>query len=63
MHRPGAVVEITQRTLQGRYLLRPSQQTNDLIVGCLARARQKNPGVRLHAVSVMSNHLHMLASF
>ncbi|MEM6797503.1 MAG: transposase, partial [Acidobacteriota bacterium] len=41
----------------------PSQQANDLIVGCLARARQKNPGVRLHAVSVMSNHLHLLASF
>ncbi|MEM6792685.1 MAG: transposase [Acidobacteriota bacterium] len=63
MHRPGAVVEITQRTFQGRYLLRPSQEANDLIVGCLARARQKNPGVCLHAVSVMSNHLHILASF
>ncbi|MEM6796244.1 MAG: transposase [Acidobacteriota bacterium] len=63
LHRPGAVVEITQRTLQGRYLLRPSEPLKALVIGCLSRAQKKNPGARLYAVAVMSNHFHLLAGF
>jgi len=60
--RPGAVVEITQRTIQGRLLLRPSRRLNALVVGCLARA-QKNTDAKVHAVATLSNHFHLLASF
>ena len=59
---PGATVEITQRTIQGRYLFKPSPRLNALVVGCLARA-QKNTGASVHAVAVLSNHIHLLASF
>ncbi len=59
--RPGCLVEITQRTIQGRFLLRPSRRLNLLVVGALARA-QEISGLRIHAVAVMSNHLHLLAS-
>ena len=59
---PHATVEITQRTLQGRALLRPSKQLNLLVVGCLARA-QKKTGALVHAVAVLSNHFHLLATF
>ena len=59
---PGAVVEITQRTIQGRYLFKPSPRLNAIVVGCLARA-QKLTGAQVHAVAMMSNHFHLLLSF
>ena len=59
---PGTVVEITQRTIQGRFLLKPSPRVNALVAGCLARA-QKITGARVHAVAVLSNHFHLLATF
>ena len=34
----GALVEITYRTVQGRFLLRPDSELNELVVGVLARA-------------------------
>lgn len=53
------MVEVTSRTIQGRMLLRPSAQLNDIIRGILARA------ARLYAVGVcahgfLSNHYHLL---
>jgi hypothetical protein len=35
----GALVEVTCRTIQGRLLLRPSQQLNDIVLGILGRAQ------------------------
>lgn len=58
---PGAVVEITTRTVHGRLLLRPSAEVNDLILGVLGRA-QHLFGIEIHAFVVMSNHMHILAS-
>ena len=55
----GCLVEVTNRTIQGRYLLRPSQQLNELLIGILGRA-QRLYGVELHACSVLSNHYHLL---
>jgi len=55
----GCVVEVTNRTLQGRYLLRPSQRLNELLIGILGRA-QRLYGVTLHACVVLSNHYHLL---
>ena len=53
------VVEITARTLHGRFLLRPSPEVNDIILGALGRA-QARYGVELYAFVFMSNHFHLL---
>ena len=55
-----ALVEVTTRTLQGRFLLRPSRKLNELVVGVIGRALKSCPGVDLHAIGHLSNHLHML---
>jgi hypothetical protein len=57
-----SVVEVTCRTIQGRYLLKPSPGFNDLVVGILGRALELCPTVRLHAFVFASNHFHMLLS-
>jgi len=55
----GCLVEVTNRTIQGRFLLRPSAELNRLLIGILGRA-QRLYGVRLHACAVLSNHYHLL---
>lgn len=57
----GDLVEATCRTIQGRHLLRPSPELNQLVVGVLARAQAMYP-VQIHAFVVMSNHYHLLLS-
>jgi REP element-mobilizing transposase RayT len=57
----GCVVEVTNRTIQGRFLLKPSRRLNVLLVGILGRA-QRLYGVKLHACVVLSNHFHLLLS-
>ena len=54
------LVEVTTRTLQGRYLLRPHSNLNDLVLGVLGRAMHLWPGVDLFAFAFLSNHYHML---
>lgn len=56
----GSLVEITSRALQRRFLLRPGRVANEIIVGCLARARQLYPEVKICAVVFLSNHFHLL---
>ena len=56
---PGRVVEITARTIHGRYLLRPSEEVNELILGVLGRAQAMTDMV-LFAFVFMSNHEHLL---
>ena len=55
----GSLVEVTNRTIQGRFLLRPSVELNRLLIGVLGRA-QRIYGVKLHACVVLSNHYHLL---
>lgn len=55
----GCLVEVTNRTIQGRFLLRPSSELNDLALGVLGRA-QRLYGVEIHAFVVLSNHFHLL---
>ena len=50
---------VTARATQGRMLLRPSTQTNELIGGVLARAAQRFP-VEVHGFVFTSNHVHLL---
>ncbi len=60
-HEPGATVEITIRTVQGRHLLRPSDELNEIILGILGRA-QKLYGIRIHVFVFMSNHYHLIVT-
>ena len=55
----GSVVEVTTRTIQGRLLLRPSRQVNDIILGVFGRALALYD-VKLMALAVLSNHMHAL---
>jgi REP element-mobilizing transposase RayT len=55
----GHLVEITTRTLQGRFLLKPSPQANASIKGVLGRA-QRRTGMKICACVFLSNHYHLL---
>jgi hypothetical protein len=55
----GALVEVTCRILQGRLLLRPSLELNDIIAGTLGRAQRLYP-VDIVAFVPASNHYHLI---
>jgi REP element-mobilizing transposase RayT len=57
----GSLVEVTCRTIHGRFLLRPSRHLNELIAGVLGRALGRYP-VGLHGLVFLSNHYHLLLS-
>jgi REP element-mobilizing transposase RayT len=57
----GSLVEITTRTFQGRFLLHPSKQVRDVVLGVIGRA-QKIYGVVIHTFVFVSNHYHMLVT-
>jgi hypothetical protein len=51
----------TSKCFQGRLLLHPSMEVNEVVGGVLARAVQQSAGnVRLHAFTFASNHFHLL---
>jgi REP element-mobilizing transposase RayT len=54
----GALVEVTCRTIHSRFLLRPSPELNDIVVGVLARAQRMYP-IRLCSFAFASNHFHL----
>jgi hypothetical protein len=53
------LVEVTSRTVQGRFLLRPSPGLREIFVGILARAAALCE-VDVHAFVCLSNHWHAL---
>jgi len=57
----GCLVEVTARTIQGRFLLKPGPKWTETFVGILARARELYP-VKIHGFVCLSNHLHLLLS-
>lgn len=57
---PDTTFEVTTRCVQGRLLLRPSAELNDRVLGVLGRALSRYPAVKLHLVTVASNHVHLL---
>jgi REP element-mobilizing transposase RayT len=57
----GSLVEVTCRTVQGRFLLKPTCGFREIVIGLLARAQERYP-LRIHAFAVLSNHLHLLVS-
>jgi REP element-mobilizing transposase RayT len=50
---------VTVRCFQRRFLLRPSDETNEVLGGVLSRAVRLH-GIELFAFSVMSNHMHLV---
>jgi REP element-mobilizing transposase RayT len=54
----GALVEVTTRTFQGRFLLTPGPALNRIIVGALARASRRHE-VKVVAAAFVSNHFHL----
>lgn len=59
---PRSLVEVVATTFQRRYLLRPSPELRRLFLGVLAKAQSMYPDVEIHAVTVLSNHYHMLVT-
>jgi hypothetical protein len=52
---------VTSRCFQGRMLLRPNPEVNEVVGGVLAKAVQHSAGsVRLHGFTFASNHFHLL---
>ncbi len=56
----GDLVEITTRTIQGRLLLRPSAELNEVILGVLGRAMTLGLDIGLCGFTFLSNHYVML---
>ncbi len=59
MYKEDAIYFVTARVIQGRMLLRPSTDSNEVIGGVLARSVARHK-VQLHAFVVTSNHVHLL---
>ncbi|XXX73474.1 transposase [Sorangium sp. So ce134] len=53
----GATYLVTRRCTQRQMMLRPSVETNQVFLYCLAVAAERT-GIELHAFVVMSNHWH-----
>ena len=53
------LVEVTCRTIHGRFLLRPSNRVNEVVLGVLGRA-QRLTGMKICAFIYLSNHCHLL---
>ena len=56
---PIAIAEVTIRTIQGRYLMRPSSRGTSLILGVLAKAQQRY-NFSLYGYAYLSNHGSLL---
>jgi hypothetical protein len=57
---PHTLVSITNRTIQGRYLLCPGPSFNDLFLGILGRTQRRH-GTAIAAVSVLMSQSKCLA--
>ena len=55
----GRLIEVTSKTFQSRYLLRPSREVVATLKGVIARA-QARTDMKIVAVVGMSNHVHFL---
>src|SRR5262249_10817899 len=59
--RERCLFEVTVRTVQARFLLRPSVALNEIILGVLGRAQRiYGAGAEICAFAFVSNHFHLL---
>ena len=59
VHEKKTMVEVTDRTIHGRFLLLPTLVMNEIVIGALGRA-QRLHGVRIFGFACLSNHFHLL---
>ena len=59
---PGTTYLITRRTTQRLFLLRPSTEINAALRYCMALAQKRASGIKIHAVTFMSNHYHIVCT-
>lgn len=59
---PETVFEISTRCIRGQFLLKPSDDLNNAIMGCIGRAMHLYDSIHLYAFIFMSNHYHLFAS-
>ena len=57
--RRGTLVEVTNRTLHGRFLIQPCPEVNDILAGIVGRAMRRYR-MRVCALIFMSSHFHLL---
>ncbi len=57
---PGQYYLITSRCHQARFFLRPDRSLNHAVLEWLTRAQHRFPELRILAVCVLSNHLHLV---
>jgi REP element-mobilizing transposase RayT len=50
---------IISRVFQGRHLLRPGKELNNIIAGVVAKAGKEFPDVVVYAYAFLSNHIHL----
>ena len=55
----GSLVEVTCRIAQGRYLLLPDPELDDILLGVLGRAQRLYP-VEICGFAFLSSHYHLL---
>lgn len=55
----GTLTEVSQRCIQGRHLLTPSERFNRIASGVIGRAQQLY-GMEIAGFTVLSNHYHLL---
>jgi putative transposase len=58
---PNSTYFITRRAIQREFWLKPTPQTTQIFLYCIAVAAQKT-GIRLHTACVMTNHWHAVVS-
>ena len=51
---------VTTRCHQARFFLRPDPELNQAVLEWLARAQRRFPDLRILAICVLSNHLHLV---
>lgn len=56
---PKTLVEVTTRTFQGRYLLKPTPEIREIVLGVVGRA-QRMHDMKICMLTFMSNHYHLL---
>lgn len=59
---PLELLEVTIKTLEGRFWLRPDPQCRAIVLGIFGKALKHYGGIRLHGFETPSNHLHYLIS-
>ncbi|HVV87154.1 MAG TPA: hypothetical protein VHE35_29140 [Kofleriaceae bacterium] len=60
--RTNMMYEVTVKTIQGRYLLRPSREVRDVILGVISQAQSRYAGIALYAFVFTRNEATLLLS-